>query len=428
MNHNKHILRRTMLAFSPKILISLILTLSLALIGCSPAGDESGRKLKSDEAADDTGYNQILKGDQIEGYRQARPGVPLSFPEDHGEHPDYRIEWWYLTANLTADLDNDLATQEGLRTNREYGIQFTLFRNRMQPPAETEKEDAGWATPQIYMAHAALSTPTGHYEAEIFARGGVGLVEVQPEPFVVRIEDWLFGKSKKADVNLNATTPITGDILPIQLALDTGEFALDLELSGNGAIALHGDNGFSRKHPTNEVGSYYYSMPHLSISGTVQLPEQEGGGEISVSGLAWLDREWSSQYLSDEQTGWDWMSLHLDDGRGLMAFRLRQKDGNHYIYGSLITPEGEVTTLDRNTLEFEPIEYAKVSAPDGDGRERVRPVPVGWQVGLPTESLSWQVHALHADQQMNTLFPYWEGAVLCAEPAQCRGYLELTGY
>jgi predicted secreted hydrolase len=379
---------------------------SIFFIGCTPLEEALTNN------GDEKSYNQILKGEQNEGYRQATPGTKLQFPEDHGEHPDYRIEWWYLTANLTDE------------NGRHYGIQFTLFRNRIKPPAATTEEHSAWATPQIYMAHAALSTPTGHYAAEKFARGGVGLVSVQADPFQVRIEDWsLVSATKSAQINDSAAS-----ILPLQLTLYTKVFALSLTLSGNGVIALHGEGGFSRKHPTNEVGSYYYSMPHLSISGQVKLPMEEGGGLVTVSGQAWLDREWSSQYLSTEQTGWDWLSLHLEDGRGLMAFRLRQLDGNHYIYGSLISADGEVTALDGTRLLFEPIEYANVSVTETGGKARIRSLPVGWKVVLPEASQTWHLHALHADQQMNTLFPYWEGAVLCEAPKQCRGYLELTGY
>ena len=48
--------------------------------------------------------------------RAVVPGRTFAFPADHGPHPEFRIEWWYVTANL-ADA-----------SGAAYGAQWTLFR------------------------------------------------------------------------------------------------------------------------------------------------------------------------------------------------------------------------------------------------------------------------------------------------------------
>jgi len=39
-------------------------------------------------------------GQEAEGYALPTPAPSFTFPQDHGPHPDFRIEWWYLTAVL----------------------------------------------------------------------------------------------------------------------------------------------------------------------------------------------------------------------------------------------------------------------------------------------------------------------------------------
>jgi predicted secreted hydrolase len=349
------------------------------LAGCGQPGDTSpvsDRTLLSQSSGD---------------YPQAAPGNRLLFPRDHGENPDYRIEWWYLTANLQDPQ------------GQHYGVQFTLFRFALTPPSAVQvEEQSAWANTQLYMGHAALTTPRQHFHAERFSRGGVGLTEIRAEPFVARIEQWKLTS--------------TGDtFLPVSLQAGDDKFAMELSIAGDPVPALHGQQGFSQKHPTKQVGSYYYSLPHLTVSGRVRAGEQWQ----QVQGQAWLDREWSSQYLADDQQGWDWLSLHLQNNKALMAFRLRMQDGSHYLYGSLIDADGRVQTLSEKDLQFEPVGWEVVAG---------RRLPLEWRVQVPSMGISRQIRPLHSQQWMETQFPYWEGAVLCQQPDECRGYLELTGY
>ncbi|RCU52476.1 iron ABC transporter permease [Corallincola holothuriorum] len=400
----------------PRRCVQILFSVLLILNACSPVEPDS----KSNSTKDAGNYTQLLQGGDTQRFLQALPGKPLRFPTDHGEHPDYRIEWWYLTANLEDE------------SGAQYGVQFTLFRSALAPSEGDDESSAlggvkdkpnAWNNRQIYMAHAALTTPKSHYHGEKFVRGGVGLVDVSAQPFMVRIEQW-----QLATINRQAK-----GLMPLVLQVDTAQFTIDLTITGQERPVLHGQQGFSQKHPDAMVGSYYYSLPHLALTGEITLKaplqaDNDAGLDpelnpvertLTVTGEGWLDREWSSQYLAADQLGWDWLSLHLDDGRALMAFRLRQKKGKHFVYGTLIDAEGNGTALSANDLSFRPVSWQTV-----DGKT----LPLAWRVILAEHDIDVEVAALHGEQFMKTLFPYWEGVVLCKPEQRCRGYLELTGY
>ena len=313
-------------------------------------------------------------GQESEGFALPEAGRAFDFPADHGPHDDYRIEWWYLTAVLDGE------------DGRTYGLQWTLFRSALTP-----------AGPQVWMGHFGLTTPDAHFSGERFARGSVGQAGVVAAPFEAWIDDWELSGA-------------TFDALTLRAATDEAGYALDL--TAEGPIVLHGDAGYSVKSATGQA-SYYYSQPFFSASGTLTLPE----GEVAVTGRAWLDREWSSQPLEGDQEGWDWFSLHLDDGHRLMAFSLRGGAGFHY--ASWIAPDGTTTPYYGETLELEPLRNAEVA-----GRE----VPVEWRLRLPAEGVDLTVEAVNDESWQGTLFPYWEGPVTATGSHVAKGYLEMTGY
>jgi len=228
-------------------------------------------------------------GSDAEGFAVPQRGYVFSFPQDHGAHPAYRIEWWYLTATLTG------------ADGQDYGIQWTLFRSALRP--ETEP---GWRSPQIWMGHAGLTTPDRHFVAERLARDGIGQAGVSVAPFRAFIDNWYMS-------GLNDS-----GIAQLSLGASGTDFGYDLTLSADTALVFHGDAGYSVKSNAGQA-SYYYSQPAYEVTGTLELPE----GPMPVTGAAWLDREWSSQPLAADQTGWDWFSLSFTSGARLMAFRLR---------------------------------------------------------------------------------------------------------
>ncbi len=320
-------------------------------------------------------------GGNADGFTRPEPGYSLQFPQDHGAHPDYRIEWWYLTANLK--------DAEG----RDYGIQWTLFRSALKP-----SEADGWQSPQIWMGHAALTTPETHYFAERLSRGGVGQAGVTAHPFEAWIDEW----HMRGD-----------DLETLSLTANGSDFGYDLTLKAQGPLVFHGAEGYSVKSADGQA-SYYYSQPFYTVEGTLHLPNED----IEVVGQGWLDREWSSQPLAEDQSGWDWFSLSFDDGDKLMAFRLRGDRGD-FTAATWIEADGQTTPLPDGSVLLEPLETARVAQRD---------VPIKWQVSLPDRGIDVEVDAISPKAWMGTRFEYWEGPITITGSHTGRGYLEMTGY
>lgn len=343
----------------------------LLLSGCdqAPAPEDSFAGLGSD-AAD---------------FAQVVPGKVFSFPEDHGPHDGFRIEWWYVTANLK-DAEGNV-----------FGVQWTLFRNALKAgPVQP-----GWRDSTVWLGHAAVTSATRHYAAERLARGGVGQAGAQAEPFNAWIDDWNFasrpgGASPLADMQLKASG---------------AQFAYDLHLTSSRPLVLQGDGGYSRKSDQGQA-SYYYSQPFFTASGSVSLD----GHTYQVSGPAWLDREWSSQPLAASQTGWDWFSLHLDRGAQLMLFRVREKDSDGYLTGTWIDAQGHTETLHNSDIQLTPLTTTAI-----DGRN----IPTRWSLKIPGKQLDITTEAVNPKAWMDLGIPYWEGPVRFEGGV---GYLEMTGY
>lgn len=314
-------------------------------------------------------------------FRNPTRSATFDFPTDHGPHPAYRIEWWYLTANLTGP------------DGTPYGLQWTLFRSAL-----SDYEAEGWDSPQLWMGHAAVTTPERHFVTERLARGGIGQAGVTADPFAAWIDEWELSGPDFDQLAMRAAGP---------------DFAYDMALTAQGPLVFHGDNGYSVKSAGGQA-SYYYSQPFYEISGTLHLPN----GDVTVTGQAWLDREWSSQPLSEDQTGWDWFSLSLDAGK-LMGFRLRQTDGQYYTAATWIAPDGRTTAYPDGAFQAAPLAHSEVAG---------RQVPTQWQVILPDRGVDVTVRALNPQAWMDVSIPYWEGPVTVSGSHAGVGYLEMTGY
>jgi len=328
-------------------------------------------------------------GSNADDYAQVTPGKTFSFPADHGPHPDFRIEWWYLTANLT----------DG--SGAAYGVQWTLFRQALTPGPQRE----GWANQQIWMAHTAATRADTHRFSECFARGGVGAAGVETNPFRAFIDSWEMRGSGNTDPNT---------IAPLELIATTRDFSYSLKLDADRPLVLQGDGGYSRKSERGQA-SYYYSQPFFKVKGHLAI----GDKAVDVSGQAWMDREWSSQPLASDQTGWDWFALHLASGEKLMLYRMRQNDGNNYISGTFVSAGGGTRQLTSADVAMTPREMVEISG---------RKLPVQWDVAIPALQLAIRVVPLNPRAWMGTGFSYWEGPISFHGTHAGVGYLELTGY
>jgi len=320
-------------------------------------------------------------------------GSALRFPRDHGAHPTFRTEWWYLTGTL-----RDAA-------RRELGVQITFFRSR---PGVAEGGTSAFAPRQLLFAHAAIADPRvarlQHDQRAL--RAGFGLAEASDTTTDVRLDDW----SLKLDGE-KYTASVTAR-----------DFALRLTYDATQSLVLQGAGGVSRKGPSPAQASYYYSRPHLAVSGSVQ----RNGRDITVSGDAWLDHEWSSEYLAPEARGWDWIGLNLDDGGALMAFRIRDHHGGVYwAGGSYRDARGRLRTFASSDVAFTPL--ARWTSP----RTGID-YPIAFRITAGDIDLT--LEPLMADQELDSRASvgtvYWEGAVraLAEGGAIGHGYLELTGY
>lgn len=333
-------------------------------------------------------------------YEQAMVPRPFVFPADHGPHPAFRSEWWYFTGNLDGG------------GGERFGFQLTFFRFALAPE-EPPPGGSAWRTRQAWMAHFALTDVAGraHRGVERFSRGAPGLAGAVAAPFRVWLEDWQARSTGAA-------------LFPMALEARDGDLGLALSLVSAKPLVLQGDRGLSRKSAEPGNASYYYSFTRLQAQGTVTV----GGRTLPVTGQAWMDREWSTSALADDQVGWDWFALHLDDGSDLMFYRLRRRDGSMdpASAGTLVAPDGSVEAIAAGDVEIE--ELGTWRSPDGAAR-----YPARWRLSLPDRALRLDVRPVLADQEMRHGFRYWEGAVEVTgqrgeQVLEGRGYVELTGY
>ena len=322
-------------------------------------------------------------GEDADGFALPVLGEAFDFPTDHGPHPEFRIEWWYLTANLMG------------ADGRDYGVQWTLFRSAREPRAEK-----GWQSPQTWMGHAALTTPNAHYAAERFARDGSGQAGAQASPFIAWIDDWQMAGSDTLDA--------------LTLTARSAEFSYVLDLSAQGPLVFHGQNGHSVKSAEGQA-SRYYSQPFYEVAGLIETPE----GPMEVTGTAWLDREYSSHPLGRTQSGWDWFAFTFPDGHRLMAFELRDSENADYQAGSWITPDGTLTALGPGSFDAVPLATTRVAGRD---------VPTSWAFTFPAEGIDLTVEAINPMAWNDLAFAYWEGPIRYSGSHTGVGYLEMTGY
>src|SRR6516165_723509 len=204
------------------------------------------------------------------------------------------------------------------------------------------------------MGHAAVTRAGTHRFAETFARGGVGQAGVAAQPF----RAWIDARQMRGPDGMNATT-----ISPLEVSASGNDFDYTLRLEADRGLVLQGERGYSRK-TASEQASYYYSQPFFTATGRLSID----GLAFDVTGLAWMDREWSSQPLAADQTGWDWLALHFDSGEKLMLFRMRQTDGNNYVSGNWILPDGATRRLAPDEIGMKPTKMIEIGEHKLPGR------------------------------------------------------------
>jgi len=337
-------------------------------------------------------FSEMLSGDNAEGFKRAEKARRFIFPRDSGPHPEFQTEWWYYTGNLED------------ASGRRFGYQLTFFRRALSPKSPQRRSN--WAANQIYFAHFTISDIENEkfYSAERWSRAALQLAGARSEPHLVWIGDWSAGK--KRDVFI--------------LRAKDGSVSLDLTLKPLKPIVFQGDKGLSQKGEERGNASYYYSVTRLETAGSIKV----AGRQFSVRGLSWLDREWSTSALGEETRGWDWFSLQLDDGREIMLYLLRRKDGgtDSHSGGSLIEKDGSVRALKASDFNIEVLD-TWMSTDTGTT------YPSKWRVSIPEYETELTITPYQPNQELVLSFVYWEGAVsISGGGVSGSGYVELVGY
>jgi predicted secreted hydrolase len=367
---------------------------------------------------------QALSGSDTEGFTQALAPREFVFPGDHGAHPGFKTEWWYYTGNLF--------TEEG----RQFGYQFTIFRNQLSPsdadfarinqeepvlmnPEEEGARDSEWSTNQLYLAHFAISdvSKKDHVFDERYSRGTAGLAGASVDPYRIWLEDWEITRvkdSKASDERFQ---------MRIKAEMSNGT-ALDIVLNPQKPLVLQGEEGYDKKGGEDGNASYYISFTRMQTEGLLK----KDGESLAVSGLSWMDHEWSTSALDSGQTGWDWFSIQLSNGYELMYYQIRNADPEltPQTTGSLVAPNGQKRDLDQGEVRLEVLEYW--TSPHTGAR-----YPVRWTLAIPSEELEMDVTTVFDDQEMTVSVQYYEGALRVSgkfrdEAIDGYGYIEMTGY
>lgn len=385
MNKSQHPMNRARGTSTPSYLQLALTIVIILLAGCTESPKEEV-------------LNRALSNQELEGYQRALAPRSFEFPRDHAIHPAFKNEWWYFTGNL--------ATPDG----RRFGYQVTFFRIALAPESEYQQRTSHWATNQIWMAHVAVTDIEGnqHHRSERFARGAAGLAGNETAPFRVWLDDW----------SLEAK----GSEFPWHLKLEEQAFSLDLQVTPSKKIVYQGDRGLSQKSPEPGNASFYYSITRLKTTGQITID----GESFRVTGDSWLDREWGTSLLAEDQSGWDWFSLQLQSGEDLMYYQLRTKNQTAHANsaGSWVTPAGNKIPIKPQDMTLTPLAWWE----DPAGAR----YPIRWQLDYKPRQVSWIVEAAIPDQLMDLTVKYWEGAVRVLDASTRdelgRGYLEMTGY
>lgn len=330
-------------------------------------------------------------------WKVAKPGWVYEFPRDHHAHPDFKTEWWYFTGNLTGE------------NGHRYGFQLTFFRQGVQ---RTDNVTTRFAVRDIKLAHFAVTDiDDGKFRfAQKVSRGSFGEAGFTDGRRIAWIDDWTLELADEGHFVIRAADR---------------DFAVSLDLRPRKEAVFHGENGVSQKSAGEGRASHYYSFTRMEATGTLTLE----GRSIPVRGWSWFDQEWATNQLTENQTGWDWLSLQFEDNTELMLFQIRLKDGGRdpFSHGTWIEADGHTIPVKNEDFELVPGRVWKSRETGGD-------YPVEWKIRIPKLGLELDVEAALDGQEL-VLNPiaYWEGSVRASgrrdgQSVKARGYLEMTGY
>lgn len=338
---------------------------------------------------------------ESERFKKALPGYDFVFPRDHGNHPDYLIEWWYFTGNLTSSQGD------------AFGYELTFFRRGIENK-HADQNPSKWLVRDIYLAHFAITdvSEKNFYYDEKISRKALGKAGAESGQMRVWIDDW----------------SVIQDGQTILLSAGNAVYKINLKLTPEKPLVIHGESGISKKGEASGAASHYYSFTRLLTEGKLIV----AGDEKNVTGLSWMDHEFGSSLLGEGQIGWDWFSIQLDDGSEYMFYQIRQNDGGKdpISSGTVIYPDGQKKHLNATDFKLKPTRYWK-------SKKSGATYPVAWEISVPSEQLILKSLPVLDHQELitdkSTRVSYWEGASKFkgkknGVAVSGKGYIELTGY
>ena len=342
----------------------------------------------------------LVSGRAQTTWELAQPGWEYVFPRDHGIHPGFKTEWWYFTGNV--------ATTEG----RRFGYQLTFFRQGIRPPAERAGTTSRFIVDDLKFGHFALSDLSAgrFYKFQRESRGAFGEAGFADGSRLAWLENWTFKTQSDGSWHIEATET---------------DARISFAVRAVKPWAIHGERGISEKADGEGHASHYYSGTRLATEGSISV----AGRTYAVSGTSWFDHEWASNQLTPEQLGWNWFSLHFDDGSELMLYQMRRRDGgiDPNSSGTFIAADGSTQHLRRDDYQLTPLAWWQST--DTGGR-----YPVSWRIEIPSLQFRAELTTPFEKQEMVlTPVTYWEGTVDVRGERRGRkikgeGYLEMTGY
>ncbi len=327
-------------------------------------------------------------------YRDVGPGDRVVLPRDYFFREGYRVQWWYFTGHLV----------DG--SGREFGYELTFFVVGVQ----TRHFQSKFGLRRIHISHFALSDIAGRrfLYSDRTDSGAFGFAGADTEHLRV----WVGADS------------LAGSPHSMRLQAAGEGQRIDLTLTPSKPPVRNGEEGYARKSEGSPLNaSLYFSVTRLTTRGQIQVDDQI----FHVTGQSWFDREISSSDLEERQVGWDWFALQLEDGRDLMLYVLRNRDGSidSYSSGTLVGVDGGARHLAANAFLVKPLRHYT-------SRKTGARYPAAWEIFVPSEKLRLVVTPLLEDQEFlapySTWNYYWEGACRVTGSAAGRAYVEMTGY
>lgn len=332
-----------------------------------------------------------------EGWALALPGYQITLPRDHFPHYQFRTEWWYFTGNVK--------TVDG----RAFGYQLTFFRHGYRPPGAGPAVTSRFVMNDVKFAHFAVTDVSAgkfHFDSRI-SRGAYGEAGFGQSQKLAWIDDW--------DLEFDGN---------FQLRAEAKDYAIALDLASEKPVVVQGADGLSQKADGPGHASYYYSIPRLKTSGTIKI----GAEKFQVEGSSWFDREWATNQLTPEQSGWNWFAIQLSDGSDLMLYQMRLKKGgiDAHSNGKWIAADGATVDLATGEFQLSPQKYWVSPASKAN-------YPVAWKLAIPRQQLDLEITPAVEDQELNLSVVYWEGCIRlkgqrAGKAVEGVGYMELTGY